>query len=92
MDGYIVDELVGVDYSGKIRKIYVCGFWLWFDATIHPYLGNNINERFDIQQRESEHQMVGVEAALLPEAVPLLIYVVVHGLIFLPPSPVNSSI
>lgn len=78
--------------QAKFGRYTFVVFGLWFDATIHPYLGNNINERFDIQQRESEHQMVGVEAALLPEAVPLLIYVVVHGLIFLPPSPVNSSI
>lgn len=71
-DGYIVDELVGVGYSGKIRKIYVCS--LWFDVTVHPYLGNNINERFDIQRR---HQIVlRRQADLLPKAVNLLIYVV----------------
>ena len=52
--------------------IYVCG--LWFDATVHPYLGNNVIERLDIQRRQSEH---GVEAALLPKAAPLLIYIVV---------------
>ncbi|KAJ5976858.1 hypothetical protein N7501_000200 [Penicillium viridicatum] len=67
MDGYIVVELVWAIQTKFGRYTFVL-------MLTSAY---NINDKLDIQRRQSEHQIVSVEAALLPKAAALLIYIVI---------------